>query len=111
MAGLQAQEAGSGGSELTMSGQRARAGASGWNRERHTASKSMRDVAALHLALPGCASTCAAVFTPGMAFAVCGRVSMSQSAALLQSVLLWLLRAVWPDQASVLRWCMHPAWR
>lgn len=65
-----------------MSGQLARAGASGWNMERHTASKSMREVAALHLALPGCASTCAAVLTPGMASAVCGPVLMPQSMAL-----------------------------
>ena len=67
---------------LTLSGQLAPAGASGWNRERQTASKSMRDVAALHLALPGCASTCAAVFTAGMASAVCASVSVPQKTAL-----------------------------
>ena len=90
----QAQKAGSNGSELTVSGQLARARASGWNRERHTASKSMRDVAALHLALPGCASTCAAVFTPGMASAVCGPLLKSQSTPLPTSKFLWLLRAM-----------------
>ena len=65
-----------------MIGQLAPAGASGWNRERQTASKSMRDVAASHLALPGCASTCAAVFTAGMASAVCAPVLTSQGKAL-----------------------------
>ena len=64
-----------------MSGQLAPAGASGWKRERQTASKSMREVAALHLALPGCASTCAAVLTAGMASAVCAPVLTSQSTA------------------------------
>ena len=62
-----------------MSGQLAGFWTSGLNRERHTASKSMRDVAALPFALPGCASICAAVLAAGMFSTVCGAVAASQS--------------------------------
>ena len=85
-----------------MIGQLAPAGASGWKRERQTASKSMRDVAALHLALPGCASTCAAVLTAGMASAVCAAVLTSQSTALPWCVLRWRWLSGGPEQASAL---------
>ena len=54
-----------------MRGQLAPPWASAWNRVRQTASKSMRDVAALAFALGGCASICAAVAAAGMASTVC----------------------------------------
>ena len=60
--------------ERTVRGQLAVFWTSGWNRERHTASKSMRDVAALPFALPGCASICVAVLAAGMLSTVCRAV-------------------------------------
>lgn len=54
-----------------MRGQLAPPWASAWNRVRQTASKSMRDVAALAFALGGCASICAAAGAAGMASTVC----------------------------------------